>query len=293
MDSPHISILIGEPPLSAELKSHLTKKGIVTSTSTPYHPTGNLQWERFNGLTWKNIRLAIRTHNLDVKQWELVLPTALHSLRSLLSTAINCMPHEKFFNFSRRSPAGFSLPSWLVHGPVLLQKFVRASKNDDLVDKVELIDVNPTFASIRYPDGRESTVSLQDLAPCPPDLTQNRVDSVPPVIVNDLNTDCSSPKEMIVHETLSGKASADVRPLREIHLLLIQYLLLTVHMKVFYIDQVEIINCLLNIVLMFYGKGDVLVTSPQLLEFYVVCKLFMQIEREHKLPDKYSDYILW
>jgi hypothetical protein len=33
------------------------------------------------------------------------------------------------------------------------------------VDKVELVDVNPTYANIRYPDGRESTVSLQDLAP--------------------------------------------------------------------------------------------------------------------------------
>ena len=52
-------------------------------------------------------------------------------------------------------------------GPVLLRKFLRSNKNDKLVDQAELIDVNPTFANIRYPDGRESLVSLQDLAPLP------------------------------------------------------------------------------------------------------------------------------
>ena len=50
---------------------------------------------------------------------------------------------------------------------MLLRRFVRSSKTDDLVDEVELVDVNPTYAHIRYPDGRESTVSLRDLAPCP------------------------------------------------------------------------------------------------------------------------------
>ena len=165
--------------------------------------------------------------------------------------AINCTPHEKFFNFPRRSPAGFSLPSWLVPGPVLLRKCVRASKNDDLVDKVELIDANPTFASIRYPDGRESTVSLHDLAPCPPDLTQNRVGSASPVVVNDLNTDCSSPKEMIVPETLSGQASADVRPLTDA---------LTP-------DPVSAVD------------------SP-----HESC--LRRSSRDHKLPAKYSDYVL-
>ena len=35
------------------------------------------------------------------------------------------------------------------------------------MEKVELTHVNPTYAHIRYKDGRESTVSLSDLAPCP------------------------------------------------------------------------------------------------------------------------------
>ena len=60
------------------------------------------------------------------------------------------------------------LPSWLTtSGNVMLRRYVRHTKNDPLVDEVELTDVNPTYAHIRYSDGRESTVSLKDLSPCP------------------------------------------------------------------------------------------------------------------------------
>ena len=52
-------------------------------------------------------------------------------------------------------------------GPVLLRRFVCNTKNDPLVDRVDLIDSNQSFACIRYPDGRESTVSVRDLAPDP------------------------------------------------------------------------------------------------------------------------------
>ena len=47
----------------------------------------------------------------------------------------------------------------------MLGRFVRNSKNDPLVDEAELTSVNPEYAHIRYPDGRESTVSLKDLSP--------------------------------------------------------------------------------------------------------------------------------
>ena len=96
-----------------------------------------------------------------------MLADALHSIRSLLCTSTNATPHERFFNFHRRSSSGVSLPSWMQPGPVLLRRFVRMSKNDPLVDEVELTDVNPTYARVRYTDGRESSVSLRDLAPCP------------------------------------------------------------------------------------------------------------------------------
>ena len=51
-------------------------------------------------------------------------------------------------------------------GPVLLRRFVR-NKNEPLVDEVELLDCNPSYANIRYLDGKETTVSVRDLAPFP------------------------------------------------------------------------------------------------------------------------------
>ena len=153
----------GSSFISRELKSYLTEKGISTSNSSPYHPIGNGQVERFNGIIWKSIRLALGNHNIE--KWELVLPEVLHSIRSLLSAATNCTPHERFFNFPRRSSFGSALPSWLSPGTDLLRRFVRSIKNDGLVDKMELVDVNPTYARIRHPDGRESSVSIQNLAP--------------------------------------------------------------------------------------------------------------------------------
>ena len=102
-----------------------------------------------------------------MKLCEVVLPDALHSIRTLISTATNCTLHEKVFNFQRRTSTGVSLPTWLSSpGPVLLRRFVRKSKYDPLVDEVELLEANPPYANIRHPDGRDSTVSLRDLAPC-------------------------------------------------------------------------------------------------------------------------------
>ena len=73
-----------------------------------------------------------------------------------------------------RSMCGMSLPSWLTtSGYVMLHRYVRHTKNDPLVDEVERTDVNPTYAHIRYPGGRESTVSLKDLSPCPPSHDQH------------------------------------------------------------------------------------------------------------------------
>jgi len=172
--------------MSSELKDYLSERGIATSKTTPYHPIGNGQVERYNGIIWNSVRLALRSRGLPSQQWEAVLPDALHSIRSLLSTAINTTPHERFFKFQRCSSYGASLPSWLTTpGPVLLRRYVRTSKNDPLVDEVELTDVNPTYAHIRYPDGRESTVSLRDLAPCPPGPRGTLSDNIPPEASTD------------------------------------------------------------------------------------------------------------
>ena len=42
-----------------------------------------------------------------------------------------------------------------------------SNKNDPLVDQVDLQEADPTYAHVRYLDGRESTIFLRDLAPCP------------------------------------------------------------------------------------------------------------------------------
>ena len=70
------------------------------------------------------------------------------------------------FNYARHSSFGESIPICLRNpGPVLLRCLVHNSKSKPLVDEVELLDANPSHAHIRLPDGRESTVSVRDLAP--------------------------------------------------------------------------------------------------------------------------------
>ena len=169
----------GSSFISREIKEYLSQKGIATSRTTPYHPTGNAQCEQYNGIVWKSVRLALKTHSFPDSHWEMVLPDALHSIRSLLSTSINTTPHERLFGFQRRSSCGTSLPSWLsAPGPVMLRRFVRHTNNDPLVDEVHLMDINPSYAHIRYPDGRESTVSIKDLSACPaPPIAVDRRDT--------------------------------------------------------------------------------------------------------------------
>ena len=141
----------GQSFLSREIKNYLLQKGIATSKTTPYHSEGNGQCERYNGVIWNAVRLNLKTRGLEDKYWEISLPDALHSIRSMLCTSTNVTPHERFFNFRRKSTHGHSLPTWLMTpGPVLLRRFVRTNKNDPVVDPVELIECNPTYANIRY-----------------------------------------------------------------------------------------------------------------------------------------------
>ena len=122
--------------MSTELKEFLHNKNIATSRTTSYNPTGNGQVERYNGIIWKTITLALKTQQLPTKYWQEVLRDALHSIRSLLCTATNSKPHERLFNFQRRSTSGQSIPSWLTSpGPVLLKRHVRNSKFEPLVDE--------------------------------------------------------------------------------------------------------------------------------------------------------------
>lgn len=152
--------------LSQEVQQFLNSCGIASSRTTPYNPRGNGQAERYNGIIWKTVNLALKTHSLHVSQWEKVLEEALHSIRSLLCTATNATPHERMFNHMRKSFYGQSLPMWLsAPGTVLLKKFNNVSKYSPAVEVVDLVNAGPQYARIRSRDGRESTVSLRHLAP--------------------------------------------------------------------------------------------------------------------------------
>lgn len=138
----------------------------------------------------------MKSLNLPTTRWEVVLPDALHSIRSLLSTATNTTPHERLFNYQRKTSTGHSVPTWLTTpGPVLVKRHVRHSKYDPTVEEAELVDANPQYAHIRFPDGRESSVSLRDLAPlgeggCMDELPPNTIDTRgQPVDVSPIDED--------------------------------------------------------------------------------------------------------
>ena len=126
--------------ISNDLKQWLFAKGIANSRTTPYNPTGNGQVERYNGMIWKSVLLTLKSGNLSANSWERVLPDAPHSI-------IHCTPHERLFNFQRRSTSGHSIPSWLNSpGPVLMKRNVRQSKYDPLVDEVDFTESKRTHS---------------------------------------------------------------------------------------------------------------------------------------------------
>ena len=206
--------------MSQELRVFLTEKGVATSRTTSYNPAGNGQVERYNGTIWKAITMCLKSKNLPIKYWQNALPDELHSTRSLLCTATNETPHERFLGFSRRSSSGSSVPSWLTTpGPVFIKRQVRTSKTDPLVDEVELLQANPHYAHVRYPDGRETTEATKQLAPrgqemshspsqpepgLNPDLPQ---ESTGEHILND-NTDPSNTKRTATLATLRADPSS-------------------------------------------------------------------------------------
>jgi len=174
----------GSSFMSRELQEFLTGRGIACSRTTSYNPQGNGQAERYNGTIWKAVTMALKSRGLPMKCWQVVLPDALHSIRSLLSTATNATPHERMFNFTRRSSSGQSMPSWLCEkGKVLLRRHVRHSKFEPLVDEVELLQANPNYAHVRYADGHETTVSTRHLAPA--ERTLIEVDESSDTVVDD------------------------------------------------------------------------------------------------------------
>lgn len=155
----------GSSFMSSELKSYLLSRGIASSNSTKYHPTGNSQCERYVGTIWKAIRLKMHDRRLRESEWDQVVPVALNAVRNLLCTSTNSTPHDRFFRFSRKSNSRLNAPPWLASfRPAYLKKYVR-NKHDPLVERVTILHPNPFSTLVQYRDGRRDTVSTSDLAP--------------------------------------------------------------------------------------------------------------------------------
>ena len=144
----------------------------------------------------------LKSRDLPVSKWETVVPDALHSVRSLLCTATNCTPHERIFTYNRKTTSGTCLPNWLTTpgGTVLVKRHDRTSKYQSPVQKAELIHCNPQYAEVRLSDGRETTVSLRDLARYSDDLNQS--------VTNESNSEDNSDnsvtpsEDTVVEETI-------------------------------------------------------------------------------------------
>ena len=95
------------------------------------------------------------------------IPEVLHSLQSLLCTATNEVPHDRFLKFSCRSMFGTNAPIWMTEpGPVHVRKHVQA-KYDPVVEQMDLLHANPNYAVVRSPEGHEVNVSARNIAPTP------------------------------------------------------------------------------------------------------------------------------
>ena len=101
--------LIGARP-SCHMTSFRTCTSVASAAATLpiYNPRGNGQCERYNGIIWSSVKLAVKSLKLHISQWELVLPDVLHSIRSLLCATTNETPHERLFKYKRRSSFGVS-----------------------------------------------------------------------------------------------------------------------------------------------------------------------------------------
>ena len=164
--------------LSGSIQEFLLKRGVASSKSSPYHLIGNSQAERYIGIVWKSKHLSLKSNNLPLSCFETVLPNVLHFIRSLLNASTDTTPHELFLNCNRCFRSVRSFPAWLsTPGPVMLRIFLRYHKNDVLIEEVQLLDANSQYVIIRYMDGKESSVSLSDLSPCPHGLNSREIES--------------------------------------------------------------------------------------------------------------------
>ena len=101
--------------MSQELIAFLNSCGTACSKTSVYNAPGNGQCERYNDVVWNAIMLALKSCNLDIRNWQDVMNDALLFIRSLLCTATNVSPHERFLSISEGQPLASLLPPGYVH----------------------------------------------------------------------------------------------------------------------------------------------------------------------------------
>ena len=53
--------------MSQELSSYFQRRGIACSRTSAYNAPGNGQCERYNGIIWSAVRLALKSRKLDIR----------------------------------------------------------------------------------------------------------------------------------------------------------------------------------------------------------------------------------
>ena len=89
----------GAALMSEDLKSFLHERRVAVSRTSPYNPQRNGLCERYNGIIWKTVQLALGNRKMPISKWESVIPEALNAIRTLQCTSTNATPHDSFFFF--------------------------------------------------------------------------------------------------------------------------------------------------------------------------------------------------
>ena len=75
-----------------------------------------------------------------------------------------------------------------------------------VLKKVELLEANPNYAHIRHENGRESTVSLRDIAPY---VEQPTVSNPDQYIPHSQQPECNSGLEFCTHDEVADKPAQE------------------------------------------------------------------------------------
>ena len=146
---------------------------VATSKTKLNHPQGNGQHERYNRIVRMANQCMLHFANRPLSDWECVLPSALSSIRTLISTITKESPHDRFFCFKRGELLirhSKSAPWLKADSPAYLKKFIRAKDQAPVVPVQKSEVISSHLARVSFGDERVDTVSTSYLFQRPPDV---------------------------------------------------------------------------------------------------------------------------